>query len=56
MVKECMKVLYYRDARPQLDRYSIAIVTKDGVDEDVLLEKQSWAFADRIKGYGTRRP
>lgn len=55
VVKECLKVLYYRDAR-SLDKYSIAVVTKDGVElkEDELLEKQSWAFADRIKGYGTQ--
>ena len=55
IIKECMKVLYYRDAR-SLDRYSLAVVTKDGVelDEDVALEKQSWAFAERIKGYGTQ--
>lgn len=55
IIKECMKVLYYRDAR-SMDRYSMAIVTKDGVklDEDIQLEKQSWAFADRIKGYGTQ--
>ncbi|KAK1833862.1 nucleophile aminohydrolase [Podospora conica] len=54
-VKECMKVLYYRDAR-SLDRYSIAVVTKEGVElkEDEQLEKQSWAFAERIKGYGTQ--
>ncbi|KAI5306576.1 Proteasome subunit beta type-7 [Ascosphaera pollenicola] len=52
-VKECMKVLFYRDAR-SLDEYSIAVVTKDGVDikTDAKLEKQSWAFADTIKGYG----
>jgi len=55
VVKECMKVLYYRDAR-SLDRYSIAVVTKEGIElkEDEQLEKQSWAFADRIKGYGTQ--
>ena len=56
IVKECMKVLYYRDAR-SLDRYSIAVVTKAGGVElktDEQLEKQSWAFADRIKGYGTQ--
>lgn len=55
IVKECMKVLYYRDAR-SLDTYSMAIVTKDGVklDEDLKLENQSWAFADRIKGYGVQ--
>jgi len=55
VVKECMKVLYYRDAR-SLDRYSIAVVTKEGIElkEDEQLEKQSWAFAERIKGYGTQ--
>jgi 20S proteasome subunit beta 7 len=55
VIKECMKVLFYRDAR-SLDRYSIAVVTKDGVElsEDEQLEKQSWAFAERIRGYGTQ--
>ena len=55
VVQECMKVLFYRDAR-SLDRYSIAVVTKDGVElsEDEQLERQSWAFAERIKGYGTQ--
>lgn len=54
-VKECMKVLFYRDAR-SIDRYSIAIVTKEGVDlkQDEKLENQSWAFADQIRGYGTQ--
>jgi len=54
-VKECMKVLFYRDAR-SLDSYSIAVVTKDGVElkETEKLENQSWAFADQIRGYGTQ--
>ncbi|KAL8680183.1 MAG: hypothetical protein Q9186_003595 [Xanthomendoza sp. 1 TL-2023] len=55
-VKECMKVLFYRDAR-SLDKYSIAVITKDaGVElkEDERLENQSWAFAEMIKGYGTQ--
>lgn len=54
-VKECMKVLFYRDAR-SMDRYSIAVVTKEGIDlkENEKLENQSWAFADQIKGYGTQ--
>ena len=55
-VKECMKVLFYRDAR-SLDRYSIAVVTKErGVEmkEDEQLEGQSWAFAEAIRGYGTQ--
>lgn len=55
VVKESMKVLFYRDAR-SLDSYSIAVVTKDNIDlkEDEKLENQSWAFADRIRGYGTQ--
>lgn len=55
VIRECMKVLFYRDAR-SLDKYSLAVVTKEGVEisEDEQLEKQSWAFADRIKGYGTQ--
>ncbi|KAI5923293.1 20S proteasome subunit [Camillea tinctor] len=55
VIRECMKVLFYRDAR-SLDSYSLAIVTKDGVElrENEKLEQQSWAFADRIKGYGTQ--
>lgn len=54
-IKECLKVLFYRDAR-SMDRYSIAVVTKDGTElkEDEKLENQSWAFADRIRGYGTQ--
>jgi 20S proteasome subunit beta 7 len=55
VVKECMKVLFYRDAR-SLDEYSIATIDKEGVTikENEKLENQSWQFADRIKGYGTQ--
>lgn len=54
-IKECMKVLFYRDARSH-DVYSIAVVKKSGVDlkEDEKLEGQSWAFAEGIRGYGTQ--
>ena len=55
-VKEALKVLFYRDAR-SLDRYSIAVITKEGgveMKQDEKLEEQSWAFADRIRGYGTQ--
>lgn len=54
-VQDCIKVLFYRDAR-SMDRYSIAVVTKNGVDlkEDEKLENQSWAFADQIRGYGAQ--
>jgi 20S proteasome subunit beta 7 len=55
LIKECMKVLFYRDAR-SLDQYSIAIISKDGVkmSTDEKLENQSWQFAERIRGYGTQ--
>jgi 20S proteasome subunit beta 7 len=55
-VKECMKVLFYRDAR-SLDQYSIAVISKDSgieIKEDEKLEGQSWQFAERIRGYGTQ--
>lgn len=56
LIKECMKVLFYRDARSS-DNYSIAVVSQsEGVSlmEDEKLEGQSWAFAESIKGYGTQ--
>ncbi|KAJ9660150.1 Proteasome subunit beta type-7 [Coniosporium apollinis] len=54
-IRECMKVLWYRDAR-SLDRYSLAVVTKEGVrlSEDERVEGQSWEFAEGIRGYGTQ--
>lgn len=55
IIRDCMKVLYYRDAR-SWDGYSLAVVTDKGVEVsyDEKLENQSWAFAERIKGYGTQ--
>jgi 20S proteasome subunit beta 7 len=54
-LRECLKVLFYRDAR-SLDKYSLAVVTKDGIElkEDEKIENQSWAFAERIRGYGAQ--
>ena len=56
LVKECMKVLFYRDAR-SLDKYSIAVVSKGAevdLKQDEKLENQSWQFAEGIRGYGTQ--
>ncbi|KAF2157133.1 20S proteasome subunit [Myriangium duriaei CBS 260.36] len=56
IIKECMKVLFYRDAR-SMDEYSIAIVSKSEgatLSESEKLENQSWAFAEGIRGYGTQ--
>ncbi|KAJ5944894.1 hypothetical protein N7516_005062 [Penicillium verrucosum] len=38
------------------DKYSIAVITKDGIElkEDEQIQGQSWAFAERIKGYGAQ--
>ena len=55
-IREALKVLFYRDAR-STDRFSIAVISREGgveLREDEQLEGQSWAFADRIKGYGTQ--
>ncbi|GAQ03490.1 probable proteasome subunit beta type-7 [Aspergillus lentulus] len=54
-LKECLKVLWYRDAR-SLDKFSLAVITKEGVEmhEDQKIEKQSWAFAESIRGYGAQ--
>lgn len=55
-IEECMKVLYYRDAR-SLDKYSLITITEEN---GVVFEKglrsanQSWRFAKDIKGYGTQ--
>lgn len=55
LVRKCMKVLFYRDAR-SMNEYSIAVVDEKGVElkQSEKLENQSWDFADRIKGYGTQ--
>ncbi|CEP23467.1 PRE4 [Cyberlindnera jadinii] len=55
-IEECMKVLYYRDAR-SLDKYSLITITKEkGVvfEKNLKSENQSWRFAKDIKGYGTQ--
>ena len=53
--RECMKVLFYRDAR-SMNEYSLAVIDENGVElkESEKLENQSWAFAEQIRGYGTQ--
>ncbi|GJJ14284.1 hypothetical protein Clacol_008548 [Clathrus columnatus] len=54
ILEECMKVLYYRDAR-SLNKYQIAKITKDGIEiTDGLSSKTEWAFAESIRGYGAQ--
>jgi len=63
-IQECMKVLFYRDAR-SMNKYSIAVVSGEVSDSgeeevnvewqrDVELKQQSWKFAEGIKGYGAQ--
>ena len=49
IIDRCMKLLYYRDGRAY-DKYSLAIVTKDGTRIEELKElKTNWAIATQIK-------
>ncbi|KAI5843458.1 nucleophile aminohydrolase [Morchella snyderi] len=69
-IEDCMKVLFYRDAR-SLNKYSMAVITGEGVEQvplsgegkekvhvewkkDITLENQSWKFAEGIRGYGAQ--
>ncbi|KAK9366669.1 nucleophile aminohydrolase [Lipomyces kononenkoae] len=56
-IDECMKVLFYRDAR-SLDKYSVATVKADGevtIEKDVRCKDMSWRFAEHITGYGNEQ-
>ncbi|KAK9453439.1 nucleophile aminohydrolase [Dipodascopsis uninucleata] len=56
-IDECMKVLFYRDAR-SLDKYTVAVITTDGeikFDKEVKCKDLSWRFAQDIRGYGTQK-
>ncbi|KAL7418979.1 Proteasome subunit beta type-7 [Cryptotrichosporon argae] len=51
---ECMKVLFYRDAR-SVNKYQIAKVTAAGVEVSAQKEAQTeWAFAESLRGYGAQ--
>lgn len=54
-VKDCMKVLFYRDAR-SWNKYSLCIIEKSTksieILKDVPVEDMKWDFAQHITGYG----
>ncbi|KZT01641.1 proteasome endopeptidase complex beta subunit [Laetiporus sulphureus 93-53] len=54
ILDDCMRVLYYRDAR-SIDKYQVATVTSAGVS---ISEPQKltteWSFAEQIRGYGAQ--
>lgn len=50
-IDNCLKVLYYRDAR-SYNRYEIAIITKDGVSiEKPQSSDANWSIAKLVKGF-----
>ncbi|AET40416.1 proteasome core particle subunit beta 7 Ecym_6008 [Eremothecium cymbalariae DBVPG len=55
-ILDCMKVLFYRDARSSRS-FSLAVIDRDsGVDLQKLeVENMTWSFAKDIKGYGTQK-
>ncbi|KAK9471070.1 nucleophile aminohydrolase [Dipodascopsis tothii] len=56
-IDECMRVLFYRDARSS-DKYAVATVTTDGgvkIESDIKCQDMNWRFARNIKGYGTQK-
>lgn len=51
LMKTCMKVLFYRDAR-SLNKFQIAKIDKTGVRiSDSMSVKTEWMFAEGIRGY-----
>jgi 20S proteasome subunit beta 7 len=50
--QDCMKVLFYRDAR-SLNKFQIAKITEKGpwISESIVATTE-WAFAEGIRGYG----
>lgn len=54
-VKDCMKVLFYRDAR-SWDKYSLCVIEKStktiNIEKNVKVEDMKWKFAQHITGYG----
>ncbi|EJD38155.1 proteasome endopeptidase complex, beta subunit [Auricularia subglabra TFB-10046 SS5] len=54
IIAECMKVLFYRDAR-SLNKYQIATITEKGISiSESLSAPTEWSFAEGIRGYGAQ--
>ncbi|GAA6061047.1 hypothetical protein JCM10212_004621 [Sporobolomyces blumeae] len=52
IVRNCMKVLFYRDAR-SLNKFQVAKITKDSVEVGEPESAETyWAFAEGLRGYG----
>ncbi|EPQ53154.1 proteasome endopeptidase complex, beta subunit [Gloeophyllum trabeum ATCC 11539] len=54
IIEDCMRVLFYRDAR-SLNKYQIATITASGASiSDSKALETSWGFAEGIRGYGAQ--
>ena len=55
LIRDCMKVLFYRDAR-SLDKYSLCVISqsrkKIDFHKNLKCEDMKWDFAKDIRGYG----
>lgn len=55
VLDECMKVLFYRDAR-SINKYQIATITNEGIEVSASKENQTeWKFAEGLRGYGPQK-
>jgi len=54
VLSDCMKVLFYRDAR-SINKFQIASVTAEGVKiSDSKTMETNWGFAEGLRGYGAQ--
>ncbi|ODO01876.1 20S proteasome subunit beta 7 [Cryptococcus wingfieldii CBS 7118] len=54
LVEDCMKVLFYRDAR-SINKYQIATITAEGIRiSDSRSAATEWGFAEGLRGYGAQ--
>ncbi|KAH9489588.1 Proteasome subunit beta type-4 [Bulinus truncatus] len=51
LIERCMKLMFYRYARA-INKYLLAIVTKDGVDiKGPIFSETNWEVTHMIRGY-----
>nr|ODN77284.1 20S proteasome subunit beta 7 [Cryptococcus depauperatus CBS 7841] len=54
LLNECMKVLFYRDAR-SINKYQVATITEQGINiSDSKSASTEWGFAEGLRGYGAQ--
>ncbi|KIR63809.1 20S proteasome subunit beta 7 [Cryptococcus bacillisporus CA1873] len=54
LIDDCMKVLFYRDAR-SINKYQVATITEEGVKiSDSKSAPTEWKFAEGLRGYGAQ--